>query len=250
MTYTAKPDDIKDLAPTGTLRGGVVLAPAPSAFFAVKGADGEPRGVTVDLLRAFAAALKLPLEMKLFDNSGQVTDAVASGACDVAFMPRDATRESKVDFGTAYYFIASTYLVPAGSTIQSIDEVNHAGIRIVAIANTTTARSAARTAPLASVEEVAGVDLMTARAQNGEGDAFALSHDSFVGMLPSVPGARVLNGQFQQTGISVAVPKGRAGALKLASQLLEDAKGSGLVRRALDAAGFKDAPVALLTPVN
>jgi polar amino acid transport system substrate-binding protein len=65
-------------------------------------------------------------------------------------------------------------------------------------------------------------------------------------MLPEVPGARVLAGQFQQTGISVAVPKGRPGALALASQLLEQAKASGAVRRALDAAGFIDAPVAPL----
>jgi polar amino acid transport system substrate-binding protein len=228
-------EDLKNLAPTGVLRGGIVLAPAPSAFFAVKGDDSAPRGVTVDLLRSFAAMLKLPLDMQLYSNSGQVTDAVASGGCDIAFMPRDATREGKVDFGPAYYFIASTYLVPAGSRIASIDEVNRAGIRIVAIANTTTARSAARTAPLASVEE-------------GEGDAFALSHDSFIGMLPQVPGARVLSGQFQQTGVSVAVPKGRAGALRLASRLLEDVKASGLVRRALDAAGFRDAAVAPPAP--
>ena len=244
MTQPINPADLKELAPTGALRCGVVLAPAASAFFAVTDDKGAPRGVTVDLFSAFADRLNMPLAMQLYSNSGQVTDAVASGACDLAVMPRDATREGKVEFGPAYYFIASTYLVPAGSSIQTIDEVNRAGMRIVAIANTTTARSAARTAPLASVEEVAGVDLMTAKAQKGEGDAFALSHDSFVGMLPQVPGARVLPGQFQQTGISVAVPKGRPGALRLASLLLEEAKASGLVRRALDAAGFTDAAVA------
>ncbi len=240
------PDDLKELAATGELRGGIVVAPAASAFFTIKDAQGEPRGVTIDLLRAFAKQLQLPLALQVYSNSGQVTDAVASGACDLAFMPRDATREGKVDFGPAYYFIASTYLVPAGSNIATIDEVNRPGVRIVAISNTTTARSARRTAPLASVEEVTGVDQMTAMAQKGEGDAFALSHDSFVGMLPEVPGARVLAGQFQQTGISVAVPKGRPGALRLASRLLEDAKASGLVRRALDNAGFKDAAVAPL----
>jgi polar amino acid transport system substrate-binding protein len=240
------PDDLKELAPTGELRGGIVLAPAASAFFCIKDDNGEPRGVTIDLLRAFAEKLNVPLKLQVFSNSGQVTDAVASGECDLAFMPRDTTREGKVDFGPAYYFIASTYLVPAGSTIQSIDEVNSAGVRIVAISNTTTGRSARRTAPLATVTDVPGVDLMTEMARKGEGDAFALSHDSFVGMLPHLPGARGLAGQFQQTGISVAVPKGRPGALRLASQLLEDAKASGAVRRALDAAGFKDAAVAPL----
>ncbi len=238
------PDDLKQLAPTGKLRGGVVVSPAASAFFAIKDGKGEVRGVTVDLVRAFAGTLKLPLELQVYENSGQVTDAVASGACDLAFMPRDATREGKVDFGPAYYVIGSTYLVPAGSKIQTIDEVNRSGVRIVAISNTTTARSARRTAPNASVEEVPSVDLMTEMAAKGRGDAFALSHDSFAGLLPKLPGARVLPGNFQQTGIAVAVPMGRAAALKLATGLIEDAKKSGLVRRALDAAGLKDAEVA------
>ncbi len=236
-------DDIKQLAPAGRLRGGVVVSPAPSAFFAIK--DGvQVSGVTVDLLRGFADSVKLPLDLHVFSNSGQVTEAVARGECDLTFMPQDAARAEKVDFGPAYYFIESTYLVPAGSTIKTIEEVNRPGVRIVAIANTTTMRSARRTAPQASVEEVAGVDLMTEMARKGEGDAFALSQDSFVGLLPKLPGARVLPGNFQQTGIGVAVPKGRPAALKLASQLLDEAKRSGAVRRALDAAGFKDAAVA------
>jgi polar amino acid transport system substrate-binding protein len=238
------PDALRQLAPTGKLRGGIVVSPAASAFFAIRDGQGEVRGVTVDLMQAIAAALQLPLALQVYDNSGQVTEAVASGACDVAFMPQDAERARRVDFGPAYYFISSTYLVPAGSTIQSIDEVNRPGVRIVGISNTTTVRSARRTAPNAAVEEVPSVELMTEMARTGQGDAFALSHDSFAGLLPKLPGARVLVGHFQQTGIAVAVPKGRGAALKLASGLLEDAKKSGTVRRALDAAGFKDAEVA------
>lgn len=238
------PDDLRQLAPTGTLRGGVVTAPAASAFFAIKDERGEVRGVTADLIRGFAAALKLPLALQIYDNSGQVTEAVAKGDCDLAFMPQDAERAKRVDFGPAYYFIESTYLVPAGSNIKNISEVNQPGRRIVAISNTTTARSARRTAPNAIVEEVASVDQMTEMARQGRGDAFALSHDSFAGLLPKLPGARVLPGNFQQTGIAVAVPKGRSVALRIASELLEVAKSSGVVRRALDSAGFQDATVA------
>jgi polar amino acid transport system substrate-binding protein len=237
-------EDLKQLAPTGKLRGGVVAAPAASAFFATKDSNGDVNGVTVDLIRDFADTLKLPLVLQVYDNSGQVTDAVAKGECDLAFMPQDAERAKRVDFGPAYYLIESTYLVPAGSSIKNIDEVNQPGRRIVAISNTTTARSARRTAPKASVEEVPSVDQMTEMARHAQGDAFALSHDSFAGLLPKLPGARVLPGNFQQTGIAVAVPKERPAALKIASELLESAKTSGLVRRALDAAGFKDASVA------
>src|ERR1700675_2187226 len=98
------PEDLKQLAPTGTLRGGVVAAPAASAFFAIK-EKGDVKGVTVDLVRGFATALKLPLSLQVYDNSGQVADAVANGECDIAFMPQDAERAKRVDFGPAYYLI-------------------------------------------------------------------------------------------------------------------------------------------------
>jgi polar amino acid transport system substrate-binding protein len=179
-------DAIDQLAPTGTLRGGVVVAPAATTVCAVQ-ENGGPRGVTADLLRFFANRLSLLLELKLFLNSGEATDAVASGACDVAFMPKDAAREARVAFGPAYFMIESAYLVPAGSAIRSIDEVNRAGVRIVAIANTTAMRSARRTAPLAFVIEVATVDAMMDMARAGEGDAFALSKDSFAALV--APGA-------------------------------------------------------------
>ncbi|HVZ54245.1 MAG TPA: transporter substrate-binding domain-containing protein [Pseudolabrys sp.] len=238
------PDDLQQIAPTGRLRVGVVTAPAASAFFAVEDGAGAVRGVTLDLLRGFAKILKLPLDVQVYSNSGQVTEAVAGGHCDLAFMPHDAERAKKVAFGPAYYFIASTYLVPAGSIVQSIEEVDRPGCRIVAISNTTTARSAARTASRATVREVPSVEEMTELARRGEGDAFALTHDSFAGLLPKLPGARVLPGHFQRTGICVAVPPGRPAALKLASDLVEEAKRAGAVRRAFDAAGFPELEVA------
>ena len=52
------PLDLKELAPTGKLRGGVVASPAASAFFAIKDGKGDVNGVTVDLIRGFAAVLE------------------------------------------------------------------------------------------------------------------------------------------------------------------------------------------------
>ncbi len=100
----ANPDDLKQLAPTGQLRGGVVVSPAASAFFAIRDGNGEVQGVTVDLVRAFAESLKLPLALQVFENSGQVTDAVAKGDCDLAFMPQDAERAKKGRFRPGLLF--------------------------------------------------------------------------------------------------------------------------------------------------
>ncbi len=163
------PDDLRDFAPTGTLRGGVVVSPAPSAFFAIRDSKGEVKGVTVDLLRVFAATLKLPLELQVYENSGQVTDAVAGGSCDLAFMPHDAAREARVDFGPAYYLISSTYLVPAGSTIQP--STRSIG-RAYASSPSPTPRPRAAPAaprPMPPLEEVPSVDVMTEMAATGKG---------------------------------------------------------------------------------
>jgi polar amino acid transport system substrate-binding protein len=225
------------------LRGGGVVAPAASVFFVIE-QGGKPRGVTVDLIGAFAEETELPLELKVFPNSGELTAAVARGDCDVAFMPQDAERAKVVDFGPAYYMIESTFLVPAGSTIRTLAEANFKGARAIVIASTTTGRSAARFLTQGSIQEVRSVDEMTAMAKAGDGDLFALSRDAFVTLLPALPGARVLDGGFQHTGIGSAVPKGRAAALKVFGDFVERAKASGLVRRALDKAGFADAEVA------
>lgn len=234
---------LEELAPAGVLRAGVVVAPVASVFFAVE-SNGQPAGVTVDLFRAFAEEVRRPLELKLFPNSGELTAAVARGDVDVAFMPQDAERAKSVDFGSAYYMIESTFLVPAGSKIRTLEEANFKGARAVVIASTTTGRSAARFLTQGSIAEVRGVDDMTAMARAGDGDLFALSRDAFATLLPGLPGARVLDGGFQHTGVASAVPKGRPEALKIFSGFVERAKKSGVVRRALDRAGFLDAEVA------
>ena len=107
------------VAPSGTLRCGVVVAPAASAFFAIE-QDGVPRGVTVDLFAALGQALNAPVELVLFPNSGELTEATATGEIDVAFMPQDAERAKKVDFGPPYILIESTFLVPAGSRLTHL----------------------------------------------------------------------------------------------------------------------------------
>ncbi len=234
---------IDHLAPTGRLRGGVVVAPVPSVFFAVD-EGGRPKGVTVDLLGLFAEQMKLPLDLLVFPNSGEVTEAVAKGECDAAFMPRDAERARKVEFGPAYYIIESTFLVPARSKVRTLAESNFPGARAIVIASTTTGRAAARFLTQGSIEEVRGVDEMTAMAKAGSADLFALSRDAFDTLLPAMPGARVLDGGFQQTGVCCAVPKGRTGALELFGTFVEAAKVNGVVRKALDLHGFTSAEVA------
>src|SRR5690349_10638361 len=113
-------DAVKELAPAGTLRVGVVEAPTSGAFFVAKDrATGQPSGVTVELGAELARRIGLPVEYRVYPNSGECTEATSSGAVDVAFMPVDEERRGKVAFGPAYYLLESTFLVSAASGIAS-----------------------------------------------------------------------------------------------------------------------------------
>jgi polar amino acid transport system substrate-binding protein len=178
---------VKELIPTGKLRVGVVFAPAPSAFFVVKEANGEPRGVTVDLAVELGRKLGVPVDFMVAPNSGLVTDATESGAIDVAFMPVDEERKKRVDFGPSYFVIESTYLATGASGIRTVAEVDRPNVRIVGIANTTTIRAAGRSLKNTSISAAASVDEAMAMLRSGKADAFALSRDSlppFVAQLP------------------------------------------------------------------
>ena len=235
---------MKELTPTGKLRAGIVYAPALSVFFAVRDADGRPRGVTVDLADELARQLGVAVDFMVAPNSGLVTDAVESGAVDVAFMPVDDERKMRVAFGPNYCLIESTYMVTGASGIRTLAEVDRPHVRVVGIANTTTIRAAGRSLKNTTITAATSVEAAVEMLRTGTADAFALSRDSLSPFVAQLPGSRIVDGGFQQTGIAIAVAKGRPGALAYVSAFLERAKASGSVRRALDQAGFRDQPVA------
>jgi hypothetical protein len=91
-----------DIAPTGLLRVAVAVGPAASAFWATRDpATGKPRGVTVELAKAAAGKLGVPLQLIEYSNSGEIAAASNKDAWDSSFMPADAERERFVDQGPA-----------------------------------------------------------------------------------------------------------------------------------------------------
>jgi len=226
------------------LRIGLVEAPSAGVLFVARRPDGAPFGVTADLGAALARALGRPAIFTVFPNTGAATDATHAGSIDVTFMPVDDLRRQLVDFGPGYYQLESTYLVSGASGITDVAQVNRPGLRVVAIAGTTTFRASARTltatqpVPVPSVADA--VNLM----RSGQADALALSRDSLQPFLAELPGSRIVTGGFQQTMVAIAVPKGRTDALRAVSDWLNGAKASGLVRQVFDAHGLQAEAVA------
>jgi polar amino acid transport system substrate-binding protein len=232
------------LAPTGKLRVAIAIAPAPSAQFATKDEAGHYRGVAVILGTALAKKLGVPVELVVYNGSGEVQNSAASGKWDVAFMPVDEERKKFVDFGNAYHILQSTYLVAPAAKITTVAAANTAGVRIGGVANTATLRNSNKTAPNATHVTFDKAADAVAALRDGQVDAIAFSRESLTGLQAQVPGSRILDGGFMNSTTSVALPKGKPEALVYVSEFIEEAKGSGLVRKAFDDMGLKSSQVA------
>jgi polar amino acid transport system substrate-binding protein len=173
-----------------------------------------------------------------------LTDELEAGSIDVSFMPMDEERKKRIAFGSVYFLVESTYLATAASGIKKVEEVDRAGVRVVGIANTTTIRAAGRSLKNTTIMAAESIDKAVEMVKAGQADAFALSRDSLPPFVKQIPGSCIVEGGFQQTGVAVAVPKGRPDALVYVTGFIDAAKESGMVREAFDRAGLNDLDVA------
>jgi polar amino acid transport system substrate-binding protein len=233
------------VAPSGSLRVAIAISPAPGPFWAGRDpVSSEPKGVTVDLGHGMADALGLPLKLVVYDNSGAITDAGDTGEWDITFVPADAARRQRLDFGPVYSQAESTFLVRPGVQISTVAEVNQSGIHVAGISNPTTIRAMAAWLSNTSAKGVPTVDAAIDQLKSGDIDAFGMSRDALIALSAAVPGSRVLSGHFFEISVAVALPKGRLAALEFATAFVENAKRSRLVRRIFDANGLHDQAVA------
>jgi polar amino acid transport system substrate-binding protein len=242
----ASADDLKaEIAPTGKLRVALAISPAGGAFWSTRTAAGGYAGVPVDLGKEMAAQLGIAVEYVAFDNSGQITDAVPKAVWDVAFLPKDAVRETRMAFGPIYDVADATYIVKAGSTIRNFAELDQPGVKVAAEYNTTTMRGAVAHLKKAKVIQYQTIDEIFDLLKDGQIDAFAMSRGRLDAMAKKIPGTRVLDETFKQTIVAVAVPLNHPLALAFVSKFMTDAATNGVLRKAYDNNGSKDRPVAV-----
>jgi polar amino acid transport system substrate-binding protein len=244
-TGLAAENAARDIAPTGSLRVAVAVGPAASTFWATRDPNsGKARGVTVELAKAAAEKLNVPLQLVEYQNSGEIAAAASKDGWDISFMPADAERERFVDQGPSYVVYESSYLVRAGSDIKDMADVDRAGVRVGVIEGTATSRTVAKALKSASLTAFAKPEAAAAMMSMGKLDALAMGRDALVDLAKSLPGSRLLDGAVQSTGVVVAVPKNRAVTRDWAARFVEEAKANGTVRRAFDSTGFATTAVA------
>jgi polar amino acid transport system substrate-binding protein len=182
------------LAPTGTLRVGINFG--NTLLTAKDTATGEPRGVAVDLARELARRVGMPMTIVPFDAAGKMADAVKTGVWDVAFLGAEPQRANEIIFTTAYAEIESTYLVPAGSPLQTVSDVDRDGVRIAVSEKSAYDLYLTRTLQRATLHRIPGIpasfDFFVAQKM----DALAGLRPVLITFAEKLPGSRVLEGRF------------------------------------------------------
>ena len=217
----------KELAPTGILRAGINL----SNFLLVTGrsAAGDPEGVAPDMARAIAAELGVPVELVPFKSPGELGDQVGKDMWDIGLIGAEPQRAQKIAFTAAYVEIEATYMVPEGSPIASIADVDRKGVRIAVSARSAYDLWLENNIRNATLVRAAGLDAAYDRFVADRLEVLAGLRPGLLKDMAKAPGMRILDGRF--TAVQQAVGTARpnvAGAAFLAA-FVEKAKKSGLV---------------------
>ena len=221
-----------ELTPTGKLRVGVNM----SNFLLTRTdpATQQPAGVAVDLGRELGRRLGVAVEIIPYPNPGALADAASSGVWDVGFLGAEPQRANEIDFTAAYVEIEATYLVPPGSPLQRIEEVDRTGVRIAVPERSAYELYLARSLKHAELVREKGADNAFKRFTDGKLDALAGLRPRLVTDQEKLPGSRLLEGRFTAVQQAVGTPKGRSAAAQYLREFVEDIKASGLVARTIE----------------
>jgi polar amino acid transport system substrate-binding protein len=230
----------EEIVPTGKLRVAIAISAAGGAFWSTKNETGGYAGVPVDLGKAMAAELGVPVEYVVHQNSGQITDAASKGTWDVTWLPKDPERETKMAFGPNYEVVDATYIVKAGSTVTDFKTLDQPGIKVAAVNNTTTMRGAIAHLKNAKVTGYQTFDEIVGLLKSGEVDAFALSRQQLDALAKQIPGTRVLAETFKQTIRASAVPLNHPLALAFVTKFMTEVVSNGMLRKIYDNNGLKE----------
>jgi polar amino acid transport system substrate-binding protein len=231
----ADKDVLAELAPKGTLRAGINLS--NMLLVTGKSATGEPEGVSPDLARAIAERLGVGVTYVTFPSPGELSDAAGKDIWDIGLIAHEPQRAEQIAFSPAYVEIEATYLVPAGSPIRSIEEVDRPRMRIAISERSAYDLYLSRNLKHAELVRAKGIAAATALFVNEKLDALAGLRPALMADAAKIPGSRVLDGRFTAVQQAVGTAKSNAAGATFLRAFVEEAKASGLIARLIEKHG-------------
>ena len=236
------PEARQALAPTGKLRVGLQLGNPLNVID--DAASGERRGVAFDLGRELARRIGVPFEPVLYPSVGALLDSGKSGAWDVAFVGFSPARAKEWSFSPLHLEVEFGYLVPGGSAISAVGDVDRPGIRVAVQEKSGPDSFFSRTLKNAVVVRASSNPGALETVKSGKADAMGSLKPILFEMSKQLPGSRVLEGRPGMDPHALAMPQGRDLGAAYARKFIEEAKSAGLVSAAIQRAGLRGVVVA------
>jgi polar amino acid transport system substrate-binding protein len=186
----------------------------------------------------------VPVQYVPFPRPGELADQAGKDVWDIGLIGAEPARAEKIAFTAAYAEIEATYMVPPGSALKTIADVDKPGVRIAV-----TARSAY---DLWLERNIKQATLVRSNSLDAAYEQFAAEKfEALAGLRPrlssdvqKMPGAVILSGQFTAVQQAVGTAKANAAGAEWLRAFVEEAKASGLVAKFIEQHKVKGLSVA------
>jgi polar amino acid transport system substrate-binding protein len=226
---------LSDLTDPSTLRVGINLG--NSLLVTGTSPAGDPEGVAPDMAAALADRLGVVVSYVTYATPGEVADAAERDEWDIGLIAIEPKRAEVIAFCDAYVEIEATYLVPEGSSFQTVDEVDQPGVRIAVSDRSAYDLYLSRTLKHAELHRAKGLA--------GAFELFVTEQlDALAGLVPALKdnakkllGSRVIDGRFTSVRQAIGTKPKCSALNSFANAFIAEAKESGYVADLIDRHG-------------
>jgi polar amino acid transport system substrate-binding protein len=237
MQAAAENDLATRLAPKGELRAALI---ASNPVLVTRTADGRLGGVSVELARALATKLGIPVRLIPYENPARYNESLGQEEWDIGLAARDPSRAEYLAFSDVFMEVDNGYVGRPGQLLKAADDVDRQGVRVAVAQGSAPDGFLTRTIKNAEIVRVSGGrasarEVLASGRADVYGENVHLAHQ----IAADLPGAIVLDGRFNVVLMSIAVPKNNAAALPIVNDFLAGAKREGLMAQAIAGAGLR-----------
>jgi polar amino acid transport system substrate-binding protein len=232
----AQSSPASEIAPAGKLRVGMIAITAVG-------------GVAEPVARFIGQKLGAAVEPVMYPNPDAYLQSFGRGEWDIAIGPRVLAPADKADSTANIWAISLVYVAAPGREFPDVASVDKAGVKIGTIRGAPSDRVLTREIKAADIVRIPLSPTIAADAADllRSGKANVFGADSGVGYpaAEALPGAKIVPGAFGMVLVSAALPKGSSPAARaLLAELVDQAKQTGVVQKAIDSKGLKGVNVA------
>ena len=237
-TTVAKGQQVPDPRVADLVRAGKLRIALFPPEYTKDPVTGELRGGPfLEVARALAARLGVEAVPVEYPTPPKVVECLRAGTCDVGFTGIDRAEKEGLGHSSPFMQLEFTYLVPAGSSIRSVGDVDRAGVRIAAVNSHLSTVALVGVVKHATLVYAETPDPTFDLLRTGKADAMASIRSALLEYSPRLPGSRVLEDYYGVNRVTMAVAKSQTGRVSYITEFIEEAKASGLVQRAIERDG-------------